>query len=40
VALAAIQGLHGIVKEKDAEIRDLQARLARLEAVVSELATK
>ena len=40
VALAAIQGLHEIVKEKDSEIQVLQARLGRLEAVVNELATK
>ncbi|MBL1216626.1 MAG: hypothetical protein D8M59_03945 [Planctomycetes bacterium] len=38
VALAAIQGLNEIVKEKDAEIEDLKQRLARLEAVVAALA--
>ena len=40
VSLAAIQGLYEMVKEKDAEIQVLQARLARLEAVVTALATK
>ncbi len=41
VALAAIQGLHEIVKEKDAEIdavraknTELEARLERLEALI------
>ncbi|MBL1218544.1 MAG: hypothetical protein D8M59_13760, partial [Planctomycetes bacterium] len=38
VALAAIQGLNEIVKEQDAEIKDLKQRLARLEAVVAALA--
>ncbi len=48
VALAAIQGLHAIVKEKDAEITDLRAekdvqisdltlRLERMEAAMSRL---
>ena len=32
VALAAIQGLHALVQEKDAEIDELRARLERLEA--------
>jgi restriction endonuclease S subunit len=31
VALAAIQGLHELVREKDAEIEELKARLERLE---------
>ena len=31
VALAAIQGLHTLVQEKDAEIADLRVRLERLE---------
>lgn len=34
VALAAIQGLHSIVKEKDAEIADLKKRLETLERIV------
>jgi hypothetical protein len=45
VALAAIQGLHEIVEEKDAEISklkeqnvDLEGRLSALEALVEELA--
>ena len=45
VALAAIQGLHEIVKEKDTEIgtlresnERLEARLSALEALVAELA--
>ncbi len=37
VALAAIQGLHQIVRERDAEIADLKARLARLEARMNGL---
>jgi len=40
VALAAIQGLHKMVKEKDAEIADLKARLAALEATVATLARR
>ena len=32
VALAAIQGLYDLVKEKDAEIEALKTRLSRLEA--------
>ena len=32
VALAAIQGLHALVQEKDAEIDELRKRLERLEA--------
>jgi hypothetical protein len=38
VALAAIQALHQIIEEKNAEIAILQARLNALEAVVLELA--
>ena len=38
VALAAIQGLHQIVKEKDQQINDLQDRVAKLEATIAKLA--
>ena len=38
VALAAIQGLHEVVKEKDAEITALKQRLTDLELAVSALA--
>ena len=38
VALAAIQGLHTLISEKDSEIQDLKSRLAGLEAMVSKLA--
>ncbi len=38
VALAAIQGLHEIVKEKDAEIAEMRARLAKLETLVEKLS--
>lgn len=38
VALAAIQGLHQIVKEKDQQINDLQDRVAKLEAMIAKLA--
>jgi hypothetical protein len=38
ISMAAIQGLHQIVKEKDAEIAELKARLSILEKTVSELA--
>ncbi|OGV44836.1 MAG: hypothetical protein A2X46_17050 [Lentisphaerae bacterium GWF2_57_35] len=34
VALAAIQGLYQVVKEKDAKIQELEARLSALEAAV------
>ena len=34
VALAAIQGLHSLVKDKDAEIADLKKRLETLERIV------
>ena len=40
VALAAIQGLNEIVKEKEAKISALEKRLADLEKVVSNLALK
>ena len=40
VALAAIQGLYGIVQEKDAEISELKARLAKLEALVERLVSQ
>ena len=35
VALAAIQGLNEVVEQKDGEIAELQARLARLEALIA-----
>jgi hypothetical protein len=38
VALAAIKGLNEIVTEKNAEIDDLKARLAKLEAMMQKLA--
>ena len=38
MALAAIQGLHQIVKEKETEIESLKARLANLEKLVATLA--
>ena len=34
VALAAIQGLHSLVKDKDAEIADLKKRLEAVEKIV------
>lgn len=40
VALAAIQGLHEVVKEKDAEIAAMKQRLTDLEKVVSALANR
>ena len=40
VALAAIQGLNQIVKEKDARIEALEKRLGELEQLVSALAEK
>jgi hypothetical protein len=36
VALAAIQGLYQLLQKKDAEISDLKARLARLEALLDK----
>ncbi|OQA27376.1 MAG: hypothetical protein BWY59_01096 [Verrucomicrobia bacterium ADurb.Bin345] len=36
VALAAIQGLHALVQQKDAEILELKARLERLEAALGK----
>ena len=38
VALAAIQGLNQVVKEKDARIESLEKRLAVLEQLVKALA--
>jgi len=38
VALAAIQGLHKIVKEKNAKISSLEARIEALETLVKKLA--
>lgn len=35
VALLAIQGLHGVVEDKDRQIAELKERVARLEALVS-----
>ena len=40
VALAAIKGLHEVVKEKDAEIAAMKQRLTDLEKVVSALANR
>jgi len=40
VALAAIQGLHELVKEKDAKILALEGRLTNLEKLVTNLAQK
>ncbi len=40
VALAAIKGLNKVVEQKDQEIQDLKARLAKLEAVVDQLSQK
>ena len=40
VALAAIQGLHQVVKEKDAEIEALRQDVAELKAAVNTLAEK
>jgi len=37
VALAAIQGVHQLIQDKDEEIARLQARLSRLEATLMEL---
>ena len=37
VALAAIQGLHQIVKEKDQQIEQLQQRIEKLEAIAAKL---
>ena len=39
VALAAIQGLHDLVKEKDAKITALEERLAKIERMLSKLTT-
>ena len=40
VALAAIQGLNQKLNEKDAEIQDLKQSVAKLKAMVEELAGK
>ena len=40
VALAAIQGLHEIIEEKDAEIADLRDRLDALENLVGDLVQR
>ncbi len=40
VALAAIQGLHQMVKEKETEIESLKKRLVALEKLVTLLAEK
>jgi trimeric autotransporter adhesin len=40
VALAAIQGLHQVVQEKDARIAALESRLVQLQRIVESLATK
>ncbi len=40
VALAAIQGLYEVVREKDDEIKDLKQRLERMEALVADLAKR
>jgi hypothetical protein len=37
IALAAIQGLNEIVREKDVEIQSLKERLAGLEGMVQKL---
>lgn len=39
VALAAIQGLHQLISEKDAQIAELNARVERLEIALNLLAT-
>jgi hypothetical protein len=40
VAFAAIQGLYTTVQEKDAQIEQLEERIARLEALVETLASQ
>jgi len=40
VALAAIQGLHEVVQEKEAEIAALKQRMTDLEKVVAALANR
>ena len=40
IALAAIQGLHELVQEKDCEIAELEMRLARLERIVAQTMTR
>jgi len=38
VALAAIQGLHRIVKENDAELQELKRSMAELKAQMNQLS--
>jgi len=40
VALAAIQGLHTLVQEKDREILALEARIAKLESLVQQIVSE
>lgn len=40
VTMTAVQGLHQVVQEKDAEIAELRQRLSVLEELVSKLATQ
>lgn len=40
IAIAAVQGLHAVVQQKDAEIAELTSRLENLERLVAELANK
>ena len=40
ISMAAIQGLHQVLKDKDAEIADLKARVAKLEALMEKLAAQ
>jgi hypothetical protein len=40
VALAAIQGLHEVVKEKDAEIQALKRAVTELKAMIQDVAAK
>lgn len=40
IALAAIQGLHQIVEEKDQQINELRDRVAKLETMIAKLAAQ
>ena len=40
IALAAIQGLHEIVQEKEEEISSLKARVAALEQTIAAISQK
>ena len=40
VSLAAIQGLHELLREKDAKVSTLEARIAALESLVAKLAER